>query len=90
MDSYINYDEYKRLQKNGRTGVEAFIQADQAQKTYMNEWEEKNISALELMEREDSIREVIANEREWLLGGKHMDWKYYFNKWDGSLTLLRR
>lgn len=54
------------------------------------DWEEKIITCLELMEREDSIREVIASEREWLLGGENHQWKYYRGNFTGDLILLRR
>ena len=51
--------------------------------------EEKTITALEIMESGKSIAEIIAENREWLLGGDNFKWQYFRDLRNGDLVLYR-
>lgn len=51
-------------------------------------WEHKIISPLEIMNMPLDKEKVLHEYRDWLLGGKEHEWKYYKNQL-GELVLLR-
>lgn len=51
--------------------------------------EKKIITAQEILKSGLSIREIIKENRDWLLGGENHKWQYFRDLTNGDLVLLR-
>jgi hypothetical protein len=59
--------------------------------TRLEHWEKKEISPFESKYSDcEGDTSIIAIERDWLLGGQNLEWRYYKDPIRGVLVLERR
>lgn len=70
--------------------MDAYINAKESEYTRPDEWERKVILLKDIIDDETGFSDYLEPYREWMLGGKLMQWKYAKDKITGDIILWRR
>lgn len=73
---------------NTHSEIKAYLTSEEAKGDMFINWEEKRIRLVDIIS--DDIDVVLEPYRDWMLGGKNMEWRYRKDGFTGDIILERR